>query len=122
MAYAKLLNVPVIALAPLGGHYYRDKITYLGQTIRDWRHPFVEGLSDIVVPTVSDLGRVLREFQLADATLGVECFNQAIGHYLATQLKHDRPMADLIERAPAIRQRIEAVEDTVAVTHARRAA
>lgn len=98
MVYAKLNEIPVVAIAPPGSHYNRQDFVFMDQPLDNWIHPFIFGLSDKIVPSVASAADWIRsELLLGKVSIkGVGCFDAALKYYLETQLHRDTAMNDLL--------------------------
>ncbi|NGX30968.1 MAG: hypothetical protein K940chlam8_00324 [Chlamydiae bacterium] len=54
MMWGKMNRIPVVALAPLGSYYHKQSTSLLGVEVESWIHPFIEGLSDVIVESLED--------------------------------------------------------------------
>jgi hypothetical protein len=100
MMFAKCHRIPVIVWLPRDSHYQRPWIQLLGQEVADWIHPFIFNLSDYLAPTLEDAALWIHNELLPGnvAIKGLECTQEAIAHYLATQLERDQAMQAFISR------------------------
>jgi hypothetical protein len=83
MAIAKVLEKPVITISPKNSHYFRETLDHFGEQIKDWKHPFIVGLSDAVVEDVSEAARWIADFvknprPIKDRSV----FQEAVDHFL----------------------------------------
>jgi hypothetical protein len=111
MLLAKTLSIPLVSLCPPGSHYRRSDLTFLGQNLDEWTHPFVAALSDFIAPDVEQatdwLIANLPKPQLPPK--GPEVIDETIAHYMQTQLHRDPEMGAFLracpERAPLVARR-----------------
>jgi len=108
MAYAKINNIPVIAIAPRGTHYHRENFMFMNQHLNTWVHPFVFGLSDQVVASVEAAAEWIVSTYLSGTVSikGPDCFNDAVMNYLSKQLENDHPMKELVSTHESIREKV----------------
>lgn len=94
MMFAKTRRIPVVCWLPPNSHYHRPWINLLGQKFCDYIHPFVFNLSDYLAPTLEDAARWIQEELLTGKVeiKGVECTQEAMTHYIETQLERDTAM------------------------------
>lgn len=98
MMWAKLHKRPLIILAPKNSHYHKSDTTFLDTPLKDWIHPFVESLSDVIVESLQE-GLLWIDRFISDPVLqvkGLEYIESAMHHYRETQLYVDIPMKDLL--------------------------
>lgn len=57
---AKYFKKPVIALAPLGGKFNGGTKEVAGQTIKDYKHPFVYSTCDVVCDDIKGVAEALK--------------------------------------------------------------
>ncbi|MBI2009330.1 hypothetical protein HYS84_02870 [Candidatus Saccharibacteria bacterium] len=57
---AKYLKKPVIGLAPLGGKFNGGTKEIAGQTLTDYKHPFVYSTCDIVCGDIEEVAKALK--------------------------------------------------------------
>lgn len=60
---AKYFKKPVIGLAPLGGKFNGSTKEYFGQTVENYKDPFVFSTCDLVVPSVEEVAVALKTLQ-----------------------------------------------------------
>lgn len=110
MMWAKMNSIPVITLAPLNSHYYKEKTSLLGVEVEGWVHPFVEGLSDYIVETLDEAAQWFK--QTTSPCKDSSFMQDAMIHYLKTQLSSDEPMVALSKACPSLQKRIESLTKT----------
>lgn len=109
MMWAKLNGIPVVTWAPVDSHYNKSLTTILGVTVKDFVHPFVEGLSDKIVADLAEGAQWIRsvmdnpERQIKQ----VEFIEQAMEYYKAQQLHKDGPMQELMVSSRQLTERLE---------------
>lgn len=108
MMWAKLNNIPVLTWAPRNSHYNKDAATVLGISVENYTHPFVDCLSDKVVDSLEEGAQWIQEVISSPsvAIKGVEHIGAAMQYYKANQLKHDKPMNDLIFSCTELEKRV----------------
>lgn len=113
MAFAKMRSIPVITLAPPNSHYVRNDCIILDQTLETWMHPFVSSLSDFVAPSIDDACRWIQTELLTDKAYlrGPECYDEAIAHYVNTQLEGEKEMHELVQSDKALQAKLEPLCD-----------
>jgi hypothetical protein len=112
MLFAKTQGIPVITVAPRNSHYHRTNVTLMGQFVEDWTHPFISELSDAVVESVSDAGRVAASLDGAQNGKGSEVFENAMRHYLRTQADREPDMVRLLTRGKGVPGRAASLLDS----------
>jgi hypothetical protein len=105
MLFAKSNHIPVIAVAPRDSHYHRIDVTLMGQFVADWVHPFISELSDAVVESVYDAGRVAASLSTLPSGGGQDHFTDAMIHYLTTQASREPEMIALLTEAKGLPER-----------------
>lgn len=111
MTVAKALGVPVVSLCPENSHYRRQDFVFMGQQLTDWTHPFVYGLSDVVVGTLKEACGWLLDNQVWEKRISKELdhsgntVNAAIHHYLNTQLERDKEMSAIVASSTRLREK-----------------
>lgn len=108
MLWAKTNAIPVITLAPINTHYNLESTSLLGVAVKNWCHPFVENLSDVVVGTIEEIKDWIKkivnnEIEIKDKT----SIFDAMRHYKKTNFEKDLPMQKLAENNNTIRFRLE---------------
>jgi hypothetical protein len=107
MMWAKVNEIPVITWAAKDTHYHKSETTILNVPIKDWIHPFVECLSDAIVPDLkSGAEWVEKHLQSPQLIKDTSTIKSAMRHYRGTQLHHDNPMQELIHFKTEIMERI----------------
>jgi len=104
MLLAKTLRIPVVTLAPPDSHYRRRDLTFLGQQLDSWTHPFVAALSDYIAADIEEAAAWLL-VMLRDPKAhvkGPEVIEVAIRHYASTQLGRDETMRSFLEESPEL--------------------
>ena len=61
MLWAKMNSIPVICLAPLNGPYYKEATSVLDVPVKNWCHPFVENLSDVIVKDIDEICKYIKK-------------------------------------------------------------
>lgn len=113
MTVAKCLGIPVVSICPPESHYRRDSFTFLDQSLDSWTHPFVHGLSDAIVDSVTDACAWLREAQpwkrpvQRNITYSGLTVANAIQHYLRAQLPRDTEMLEIVESSARLNEKRE---------------
>lgn len=116
MMFAKMNRIPVVAWLPQESHYHRQKIHLLGQHVKDWIHPFVYNLSDYLAPSLEKAADWIQNILLkGNAKIkGPEVAQQAIQHYLDTQLHFDHGMKEIVEAQDYFTQKINRISNNFA--------
>ncbi len=104
MLLAKTLGIPVVSITPPDSHYRRKDLTFLGQQLDEWMHPFVAALSDFVAADINEAAAwLLRSLKDRRARIkGPELIDEAIDHYLRTQLPQDGAMLAFLQSHPKL--------------------
>lgn len=109
MYLAKARKIPVISIVPPNSHYHRHDVCVLGQDVREWVHPFIWGLSDVVVGDIAEAAdaivRVTTSNDVPIRDVGY-CYD-AIRHYLNVQLYRDGYMRELVAGNEEFRRRTD---------------
>ena len=113
MLFAKLYGIPVVAIASRNSHYRKDQLEMLGQSIANFTHPFIDGLSDYVADTLEQSVEWAKTNAPASSTKTQPTKERsyllaAIRYYLTTQLQQDKSMREIFEQDPV---RDSGVED-----------
>lgn len=112
MMWAKLHKIPVIIWAPKNSHYNKEQATLLGVAVSNYIHPFVEALSDSIVPDLQEGSRIIQSYLSNPTSLnvkGLDWIESAMQFYKDTQLKQDIPMLDLATAGDEISERINRI-------------
>ena len=111
MMWAKMNKIPVLALSPLGSHYHKSATSLLGVEVESWIHPFVEGLSDVVVETLEQAASWLITIlgEKSPDIKGPEWISNAMQYYLETQFVFDKPMYALARESKELETRFHSV-------------
>lgn len=99
MMWAKVHNIPVLAWAPKESHYHKSKATILDVEVKNFVHPFVESLSDMIVETLEEGASWLHAYFSGKNQVkikGIEFIKSAMEYYKTTQLEKDAPMKALL--------------------------
>jgi hypothetical protein len=110
MMFANMHGIPVVTIAPVNTHYHKDTINLLGQEIDNWKHPFIDALSQ---HTADSLQAAVDWIKIKIPTLNrlpvlsvkQDRFFYFINFYLETQLERDRPMLQLFEKNPKLMEK-----------------
>ena len=62
MLASRMLDTPLVVVAPTNTHYRKDELTYRGTTVNDYIHPHLRHLADVVVENFESAGRWIREY------------------------------------------------------------
>lgn len=110
MTYAKTMGIPVLTVAPPESQYNRTNFEYLGQKIDTWIHPFIYGLSDYLFASVEEAANFIlnSNFPLKRIKDG-SYFEEAMRHYIITQLQQDHGMKRIIDEDSEIKRTIEQI-------------
>ena len=98
MLFAKTLRIPLVSLCAPNSHYRRTDLTFLGQALDEWTHPFVFALSDFVASDVDEAADwLLGHLHKPHAHIkGPEVIDDAIAHYTRSQLAQDDEMRSFL--------------------------
>lgn len=113
MTVAKALGVPVISLCPDNSHYRRRDFVFMEQQLDEWTHPFVYGLSDVIVENLKEacawlVDRDVSQRPAAERLMhSGETVNKAIRHYLKTQLERDKEMSSIVTVSPRLQRKAQ---------------
>lgn len=110
MMWAKLHKRPIITLAPKDSHYHKSHTTLLDIPVRDWVHPFVESLSDVIVENLEEGAFQINRLKENSSSLkikGIEFIEGAMHHYRETQLHVDLPMKQLLSNCSDLEKRVK---------------
>lgn len=110
MLFAKINEVPVVTIAPEGGHYSKKKINYLGQEIENYKHPFILGTSDAIVENFQEAGEWIKN--IIKNKKGVKGFG-TINHYMSDYIdkfyKEGDPLKEVLgDKIPITRDFVTA--------------
>jgi hypothetical protein len=111
MTVAKAVGVPVVSLCPENTHYRRRDFRFLDQELAEWTHPFVYGLSDVIVDTLQDACDWLATHRIADRAIpkslhhSGKTVDAAIRHYLNVQLGRDIEMRSIVAASPRLEEK-----------------
>lgn len=99
MMFAKMNRIPVITWLPEDTHYHRQTIHLLGQHVESWIHPFIFNLSDYLAPSLEKAADWIQQILMKGKVniKGPEVTQEAIHHYLTTQLHHDHDMQTIVK-------------------------
>lgn len=110
MMWAKMNGIPVVTLCPSESHYRKNQVKILDIPVRNWIHPFVEGLSDVIADTVEDgaewIRRVLVEEGKELPIKGIKFIDDAMSYYKSTQFLNDVPMQKITECNLSVRSKM----------------
>ena len=82
MVIAKLFAKPVISVVPQDSHYHKSEVTFHGQLVKNWIHPFISVSSDFVANSPEDAGRWIARylgdpnFKAKDMSVFRECIEE----------------------------------------------
>jgi nucleoside 2-deoxyribosyltransferase len=109
MMFAKMNKIPVISWLPVDSYYHRKECDLLGQKVNSWIHPFIYNLSDYMAPTLEKVASWIEAELLTDRYVikGSEAMQDAMNHYLATQLQNDTGMQKLLTTHEYLSQKLE---------------
>lgn len=87
LMYARERGVPVIAVCPPESNYRRSLVEDVcGEDLSDWIHPFIYGLSSVIVDDFDAAGEVLEAIASGRISLPrVVDPNEAVSHYLRSR-------------------------------------
>lgn len=110
MMWAKMNHKPVVTLAPVGSHYHKKRTTLLGVSVDLWVHPFVEGLSDVIVESLAEGATWLKTTLQTVNIKGPESIQEAMQYYLQTQYPKDDPMVALTSKSETVESRLRSID------------
>ncbi len=100
MMWAAINRIPVVTLCPAESHYHKNQAKILDIPVSNWIHPFIEGLSDVIVPTIEEGARWVHDCIVTQtktyAKKDMNHIKSAMQYYQDTQLPHDAPMSNII--------------------------
>ncbi|MEZ2142922.1 hypothetical protein AAE026_11485 [Bradyrhizobium sp. DN5] len=89
MMFACARNIPTITIAPKHSHYRQALVRNLfGEDVRDWTHPFVLGLSDYVVESLTESIELLKRHVTLGSLPLTKNIDEAIEYYRRSQGSH----------------------------------
>jgi len=109
MLWAKTNSIPVISLSPINSHYNKESTSLLDVEVKNWIHPFIESLSDVIVENLDDAILWIEKI-MRDKTIeikGKDSIFDAMKYYKKTNLFKDLPMKELIDSNSSIQFRAE---------------
>ena len=62
MLASKMLETPLIVVAPTNTHYRKDQLSYRGSTVQNYIHPHLRQLADVVVENFEAAGEWIKEY------------------------------------------------------------
>lgn len=79
MVLAKYFKKPVVSILPRDTHHRRSNITFLGETVEDWIHPFIFVSSDFVAESIDEAiswikdseGKKIKDFSVFEKEISV---------------------------------------------------
>jgi hypothetical protein len=92
---AKYFNKPVIGLAPLGGKFNHKNKRIFGQTIGNYRHPFVYSTCDIVCNDIDSVAKALKEVEKIRPKT-IDIIDLATKKYKEKYLKSDKYISGVL--------------------------
>jgi hypothetical protein len=96
----------VVTLAPLESHYHKSTATVLDRKLEGFIHPFVNGLSDVIVETIEEGINWMKQLK-QHKIKGKEALFSYIKYYGNTYLLEDSPFYELLEENKELRNRLE---------------
>ncbi len=109
MLWAKTNSIPVISLSPINSHYNKESTSLLDVEVKNWIHPFVESLSDVIVENLDEAVEWIEKI-MKDKTIeikGKDSIFDAMKYYKKTNLFKDLPMKELIDSNSSIKFRAD---------------
>ena len=98
MLFAKLEGIPVITIAPKGGHYRKGELHYLGQKVNDYVHPFIFSTSDAIVESFDEAADWIKTYlEKPVAIKGPSITEEAIKIYMKKYMADDDPVSRVIK-------------------------
>jgi len=112
MMWAKMHSIPVITLAPMNSHYRKEEVSLLGQTVKNWTHPFIESLSDKIVESLEEAAEEIKFFiSKSLPAKNSEFIQKAMKYYQNTQFPKDMPMHELINSEEFLVNRLRRIRE-----------
>lgn len=110
---AETQNIPIIAIVPPETTYHKKNATILGQSIDEWKHPFIFSYADHVAQDFEKAGawiasNLSSKNYLLTAPISSRMLN-AMQHYIKTQLHQDLPMKKIYETDQTIHARVNEI-------------
>jgi len=98
MMFAKMQGIPVITIAPKGGHYRKGELHYLGQKVEDYVHPFIFSTSDVLVENFEEAADWVKNYlenpvPVKKSTM----FEDAMQIYIKKHMADDDPVNKAIK-------------------------
>jgi len=109
MMWAKVNRVPVVTWAPKDTHYNKSHTTILGVPVKDFIHPFVEGLSDHIVETLAEGAEWIEKVISNPSSVKIknlDHISSAMQHYRAKLLPKDVPMKQILSIEDNLQKRM----------------
>ncbi len=112
MMWAKMHGIPVITLAPKGTTYHLESTTILDKEVAPYIHPFVNGLSDVIVESIEQGCAWMKAYLDDPSSVDIKAFfeiKKTMSYYLKAQFQHDEPMRTIIENSPELAKRLDSI-------------
>lgn len=79
---AKKFKRPVISLIPKDTHHRKSNVVFHGTKIKDWKHPFLDISSDVVVESIEEAIRWIKSYAKHPKKVkDISVFDQAIAKF-----------------------------------------
>lgn len=113
MMWAKMHSIPILTLAPENSHYCKKEVNLLGKTVKNWIHPFILALSDVLVKNLEEGIAGLKHLLSGEMEIkGPESIEEAMHCYQEKQLSNDIPMQELLEKNQKLKERMHGSRTT----------
>ena len=98
MLFAKMQGIPVITIAPKGGHYRKGKLEYLGQKVDDYVHPFIFSTSDVIVENFEEAAEWVKNYLENPVTVkNSRILDEAMDIYVKKYMADDDPVNEAVK-------------------------
>ena len=98
MLFAKLEGIPVVTVAPKGGHYRKGELHYLGQKVNDYVHPFIFSTSDAIVENFEEAADWIKNYLEKPVPIkSSRLTEEAIKEYTKKYMADDDPVNKAIK-------------------------
>jgi len=96
---SRIFRTLLVVVVPRNTYYRMDSVTYRGSNVRDYVHPHLRSLADVIVETFEEAGRWIYENAKTKQVepKGIDVVDEAMSVYKERLLPHDKPMRDLAE-------------------------
>jgi hypothetical protein len=96
MLASRIMDTPLVVVAPSNTHYRKDELTYRGSTVNNYIHPHLRHLADVVVENFDLAGRWIKGYLDCPTKLKTHSvLYDAIEAYRTNLLPVDSPMLEI---------------------------